>query len=90
MSYPLENMSQLQPIVRQAVTSLYGKTSKNITIQEAGRIPPFKEPKHSWQVNVLFNLEEYKYTVQFEIRIIDGLITKVHVIHRDPIKTDKN
>jgi hypothetical protein len=67
---------------------MYGKTANNITIQEAGRIPPFRKPKHSWQVNVLFNNEEYKYNVQFEIRIIDGLITKVHVIHRDLIKTD--
>ena len=86
MGYPLENVSQLQPIVRQTVTSMYGKTANNITIQEAGRIPPFKEPKHSWQVNVLFNNEEYKYTVQFEIKILDGLVTKVHVMHRDPIK----
>ena len=69
---------------------MYGKTANNITIQEAGRIPPFREPKHSWQVDVLFDIEEYKYNVQFEIRIIDGLITKVHVIHRDSIKTDKN
>ena len=86
MSYPLENASQLQPIVRRAVVSLYGKTANNITIQEAEKIPLFKKPKHAWQVNVLFNNEEYNYIVQFEIKIIHGLITKVHVMHRDLIK----
>ena len=86
MDYPLENVSQLQPIVRRAVVSLYGKTANNITIQEAEKIPLFKKPKQAWQVNVLFNNEEYNYIVQFEIKIIDGLITKVHVMHRDSIK----
>ena len=89
MGYPLENATQLEPIVRQAVVSLYGKTANNITIQEAEKMPLFKKPKQSWHVNVLFNDEEHKYNVQFEIRLIDGLITKVHVIHRDLIQTDK-
>ena len=89
MGYPLENASQLQPIVRRAVVSLYGETANNITIQEAEKIPLFKKPKQSWQVNVLFNNEEHNYNVQFEIKIMDGLITKVNVIHRDLIKTDK-
>jgi len=89
MGYPLENVSQLQPIARRAVVSLYGKTANNITIQEAEKIPLFKKPKQAWQVNVLFNNEEYKYNVQFEIHIIDGLITKVQLMHRDLIKTDK-
>ena len=85
MGYPLENASQLQPIVRRAVVSLYGETANNITIQEAEKIPLFKKLKQSWQVNVLFNNEEHKYNVQFEIKIIDGLITKVHLMHRDLI-----
>jgi hypothetical protein len=86
MGYPLENISQLQPIAKQAVVSLYGKTANNITIQEAEKIPLFEKPKRAWQVNVFFNNEEYNYIVQFEIKIIDGLITKVHVMHRDLIK----
>ena len=67
MDYPLENASQLQPIIRRAVVSLYGKTANNITIQEAEKIPLFKKPKQSWQVNVLFNNKEYNYNVQFEM-----------------------
>jgi len=89
MGYPLENASQLQPTVRRAVVSLYGKTANNITIKEAEKIPLFKKPKQCWQVNVLFNNEEYNYIVQFEIKIIDGLITKVHVMYRDLITADK-
>jgi hypothetical protein len=86
MDYPLANASQLQPIVREAVVSLYGENADNIKIQEAQKIPLFHKSKHSWQVNVLFNTEEYNYNVQFEIKMIDGLITKVHIMHRDLIK----
>ena len=89
MSYPLKNTSQLQPIVRQAVVSLYGKYTKNITIHEAERIPLFKEPKEYWQVDVLFSDDENKYEVQFEIKIKDGLVTRVHITHKDPITHKK-
>ena len=87
MSYPLKNTSQLQPIVRQAVVSLYGKTARKITIHEAEKMPLFKEPKQYWQVDVMFSDDEYKYNVQFEIKITDGLVTRVHLMHRDPITT---
>jgi hypothetical protein len=89
MDYPLVNASQLEPIVREAVVSLYGNTANNIKVQEVQKIPLFRTPKHSWQVNVLFNNEEHKYNVQFEIKIIDGLVTKVQLLHRELITTDK-
>ena len=81
----LGQSSQLQPIVKRTVVSLYGKTAKNITIREAEKIPLFNKPKQYWQVDVLFNNDEYKYEVQFEIKITDGLVTKVHEVHREPI-----
>ena len=87
MSYPLNNASQLQSIVKRAIVSLYGKTAKNITIHEAERIPLFKKPKQYWQVDVLFNNDEYKYNVQIEIKITDGLVTRVHEMHREPMTT---
>ena len=87
MSYPLNNASQLQPIARRAIVSLYGKTAKNITIHEAEKIPLFKKHKQYWQVDVLFNTDKHKIGVQFEIKITDGLVTKVHEIHRDSMAT---
>jgi hypothetical protein len=87
MSYPLNHVSQLQPIVRRAIVSLYGKTAKNITVHEAERIPLFKKPKQCWQVDVLFNDDNHKYEVQLEIKIKDGLVTRVHEMHRDRITT---
>ena len=87
MSYPVNNASQLQPIVRRAIVSLYGKTAKNITIHEVEKIPLFKKPKQYWQVDVLFNNDEYKYNVQLEINITDGLVTRAHEMHREPITT---
>jgi hypothetical protein len=85
MSYPLNRASQLQPIVKRAVLSLYGKKARNTTIHEAQKIPLFKEPKKYWQVDVLFNDGEYTYNVQFEIDIYDGSLTRIHEMHRDPI-----
>jgi hypothetical protein len=85
----LNQASQLQPIVNRAVISLYGKNAKNIIIHEAEKVPLFKKPKQYWQVDVLFNNDDYKYNVQFEIKITDGLVTKVKVVHRDPIAIDK-
>ena len=87
MSKRIISVDQLQPIVRQAVVSLYGKTARNITIDEVERIPLFKEPKQYWQVDVLFSDDEYKYNMQLEIKIKDGLVTRVHLIHRDSITT---
>lgn len=87
MSHTVDNANQLQSIIRPAVVSLYGRTAKNITIQEAERIPLFKKPKQCWQVDVLFNDDKHKYEVQFDITIKDGLVTRVHEMHRDPIAT---
>ena len=78
----LNQASQLQPIVNRAVISLYGKTAKNITIHEAERIPLFNKAKQYWQVDVLFNNDEHDYEVQLEIKISDGLITRVHEMNR--------
>jgi len=47
----------------------------------------FKKPKKYWQVDVLFNDDKHKYEVQFEIKIKDGLVTRVHEMHRDPMTT---
>jgi len=84
MSNPLNNESQLQPIVRRAIVSLYGRTARNITIHEAEKIPLFKKPKKYWQVDVLFSKENQDIGVQLEVDIANGLITKVHETHRDP------
>jgi hypothetical protein len=85
MSLTVDNANQLQSIVRQAVVSLYGRTAKNIIVHEAERIPLFKNPKISWQVDVLFNDDRHNYEMQFDIRIKDGLVTRVHEMHRDRI-----
>jgi hypothetical protein len=87
MSHTIDNANQLQSIVRRAVVSLYGRTAKNVRIHEAERIPLFKKPKRCWQVDVQFNDEKHKYEVQFEVKIIDGLVTRVHEMHREPITT---
>lgn len=87
MSHTIDNANQLQSIVRRAVVSLYGRTAKSINIHEAERIPIFKKPKQSWQVDVLFSDDKHNYEVQFEIKIKDGLVTRVHEMQRDRITT---
>ena len=87
MSRTVDNANQLQSIIRPAVVSLYGRTAKNVKISEAERTPLFKKPKLYWQVDVLFNDDKHKYEVQFDITIKDGLVTRVHEMHRDPITT---
>jgi hypothetical protein len=87
MSHTIDNANQLQSIIRQAVVSLYGRTAKNITIHEAERIPLFKKPKQCWQVDVTFNDMKHKYEVQFEVKIADGLLTRIHEMHKEPIPT---
>jgi len=86
MRKSVENATQLKPIVEKAVTALYGQTMQNIMILKADRFPLFREPKQGWVVHVEFNDDRYEYSIQMDVQMADGRITRSVELHRVPIQ----
>ena len=86
MDKPVNNATQLKPIVEKAIKVLYGKTMQNIKILKAERFPLFKEPKQGWLVHTEFNDDKYEYSVQMDVQMADGRITRAIELHRTPTR----
>jgi len=86
MDKPVSNATELKPIVEKAVKALYGEAMKNIKILKADRFPLFKEPKQGWLIHTEFNDDKYEYSVQLDVQMADGRVTRVVELHRAPIQ----
>ena len=86
MNKPVKNATELMPIVERAVKALYGQAMQNTKILKAERFPLFKEPKEGWLVHAEFNNDKYEYTVQMDVQMADGRITRSVELHRAPKK----
>jgi len=86
MSKPVKNATELMPIVERAVKALYGQAMQNTKILKAERFPLFKEPKEGWLVHTEFNDDKYDYSVQMDIQMADGRITRAVELHRTPLQ----
>ncbi len=81
----VNDATQLKPIAEKAVKALYGSAMQNIKILKADRFPLFREPKEGWLVHAEFNDDRYEYSVQMDVQMADGRITRVVELHRVPI-----
>ncbi len=86
MDKPIKDATELMPVVEKAVKALYGQAMQNIKILKADRFPLFREPKQGWLVHAEFNDNEYEYSVQMDVQMADGRITRAVELHRTPIK----
>lgn len=86
MKNKVDTEIKITPIIEKAVAVLYGQAVRNIRILEVEQMPLFRKPKHSWLVNVDFNDDQYEYSVQMDVQMSDGQITRVHELHRVPVK----
>lgn len=86
MSKQVTNAIQLKPIVERAAKALYGHAVENVKVLKADRFPLFKEPKQGWLVHTEFNDDKYEYSVQMDIQIADGQITRSVELHRVPLR----
>ena len=86
MSKPVKNATELMPVVERAVRALYGQAMQNTKILKAERFPLFKEPKEGWLVHAEFNDDKYDYSVQMDVQMADGRITRAVELHRTPLK----
>jgi len=86
MDKPVNNATELMPLVTKAVKALYGEAMQNIKILKAERFPLFREPKQGWLVHAEFNDDKYEYAVQMDVQMADGRITRAVELHRVPTK----
>jgi len=86
MDKPVNDVTELKPIVDKAIKALYGEAMQNIKLLKAERFPLFKEPKQSWLVHVEFNDDKYEYSVQMDVQMADGRVTRAVELHREPPK----
>jgi len=86
MDKPVTDATELIPLVRKAVKALYGQAMQNIKILKADRFPLFREPKQGWLVHVEFNDDKYQYSVQIDVQMADGRITRAVELHRVPMQ----
>ena len=86
MNKPVNNATELTPILEKAVKALYGQAMQNIKILKADQFPLFKEPKQGWLVQAEFNDDKYEYSVQMDIQMADGRVTRSVELHRTPLK----
>lgn len=84
MSKVVSDATKLMPIVEKAAKALYGRAVQNVRIMKAEQFPLFKEPKQGWLVHAEFNDERYNYSVQMDIQMADGSITRSVEMHRVP------
>ena len=85
MDSPVSNATELKPVVEKAVKALYGKAMENVKILKADQFPLFKEPKQGWLVDAEFNDDKYEYSIQMDIQMADGRITRSIERHRSPL-----
>jgi len=86
MSNTIGDATKLMPIVERAAKALYGRAVQNVRIMKAEQFPLFKEPKQGWMVHAEFDDEKYEYSVQMDIQMADGRITRSVEMHRTPLK----
>ena len=86
MDKSVNNAIQLKPLVEKTVKVLYGGAMQNIKILKAERFPLFREPKQGWLVHAEFNDDEYEYSIQMDVQMADGRITRTVELHRVPMK----
>ena len=86
MYKPMQDATQLRPIVEKAVKGLYGQEMQNIKVMKADQFPLFREPKQGWLVHAEFNDDKYEYAVQMDVQIADGRITRSVELHRSPLQ----
>ena len=84
MDKPVKNATELKPIVEKAVKALYGVAMQNIKILKADRFPLFREPKQGWLVHAEYNDDRYEYSIQMDIQMADGRVTRAIELHRVP------
>ena len=72
----------LKPVVEKAVKGLYGQFMQNIKILKAEQVPLFREPKEGWLVHAEFNDDTYEYSIQMDVQMVDGRITRSVELHR--------
>ena len=84
MNKAVNNATALKPIVERAVKALYGGAMQNVKILKADQFPLFKEPKQGWLVHAEFNDDKYEYSVQMDIQMADGRVTRAIELHRVP------
>lgn len=82
MDKPVNNVTELKPIVEKTVKVLYGEAMQNIKILKAERFPLFREPKEGWLVHAEFNDDNHEYSLQMDIQMADGRITRAVELHR--------
>jgi len=85
MNRLVSNVTELKPIVDKAVKALYGEAMQNIKLLKAEQVPLFKEPKQGWLVHVEFDDGKYDYSVQMDVQMADGRITRAVELHRAPL-----
>jgi hypothetical protein len=86
MDKPINNATGLKPIVEKAVKALYGEAMQNVKIRKADRFPLFREPKEGWLVHVEFDDDKYEYSVQMNVQMADGRITRSVELRREPLQ----
>ena len=86
MNNMVSNATKLMPIVERAAKALYGRAVQNVRIMKAEQFPLFKEPKQGWLVHAEFDDEKYEYSIQMDIQMADGQITRSVELHRTPLK----
>jgi len=84
MDKPVSNATELKPVVEKAVKALYSQAVHNVKILKADRFPLFKEPKQGWLVHAEFNDDKYEYSVQMDVQMEDGRVTRAVELHRTP------
>ena len=87
MDRPVNNATELKPVVEKAVKALYGGAMQNVRILKAERFPLFREPKQGWLVHAEFNNDKYEYSIQMDVQMVDGRITRAVELHRVPTQT---
>jgi len=86
MNKSVNNATELKPIAERAVKVLYGQAMQNIKILKADRFPLFREPKEGWLVHVEFEDDKYEYSVQMDVQMADGRITRSVELRREPLQ----
>ena len=84
MNKVVNNATELKPVVERAVKALYGGAMQNVKILKADQFPLFKEPKQGWLVHAEFNDDRYEYSIQMDIQMADGRVTRAIELHRVP------
>ena len=84
MTKSIDNATMLLPVVKKAVKALYGPNMEDIRILKADQFPLFHDPKQGWLVHTDFHDSCYEYSVQLEVQMVDGRITRSLELHRKP------